>query len=114
MASGYVPVKKFRRASRSGTQRRSSSGLISTRRGTVADETSSVVSRQAPLGALAGRDYLVGDFTAADCQMSFVGEVGRAFGRLGPHPNIAAWVDRLHARPAFKTALEKGGAYNLA
>jgi glutathione S-transferase len=65
-------------------------------------------------GALAGKDYLLGDFTAADAQMSFVGEVGRAFGRLGPHPNIAAWVDRMHARPAFKTALEKGGAYNLA
>jgi glutathione S-transferase len=65
-------------------------------------------------GALAGRDYLVGDFSAADCQMSFVGEVGRAFGRLDKHPSVAAWVERLHARPAFKTALEKGGAYNLA
>ncbi len=65
-------------------------------------------------GALQGRDYLMGEFTAADCQLSFVGEVGRAFGRLGPHPNVAAWVERLHARPAFKTALEKGGAYNLA
>ena len=65
-------------------------------------------------GALAGKDYLLGDFTAADAQMSFVGEVGRAFGRLGPHSNIAAWVERLHARPAFKAALEKGGAYNLA
>lgn len=64
--------------------------------------------------ALEGRDYLLGAFGCADAQMSFVGEVGRAFGRLGPHPNIAAWVDRLHARPAFKAALEKGGAYNLA
>ena len=65
--------------------------------------------------ALEGREYLVGaDLTGADVQMSFVGEVGRAFGRLAPFPNIAAWIDRLHARPAFKTALEKGGAYNLA
>ena len=65
--------------------------------------------------ALEGREYLVGDvFSGADVQMSFVGEVGRAFGRLGSFPNITAWVERLHARPAFKAALEKGGAYNLA
>ena len=65
--------------------------------------------------ALDGRDYLVGgELSGADVQMSFVGEVGRAFGRLAPFPNIAAWIDRLHARPAFKAALEKGGAYNFA
>ncbi len=65
--------------------------------------------------ALEGREYLVGGtLTGADVQMSFVGEVGRAFGRLGSFTNIAAWVERLHARPAFKAALEKGGAYNLA
>jgi len=65
--------------------------------------------------ALEGREYLVGaDLTGADVQMSFVGEVGRAFGRLGPFSNLAAWVERLHARPAFKAALERGGAYNLA
>src|SRR5665213_3281813 len=50
----------------------------------------------------------------ADVQMSFVGEVARAFGRLGDFPDIAAWVERLHARTAFKAALERGGAYNLA
>ncbi|MBV8593677.1 MAG: glutathione S-transferase [Caulobacteraceae bacterium] len=66
-------------------------------------------------GALAGRDHLLASgFSGADVQMSFVGEVARAFGRLGDHPNIAAWVDRLHARPAFQRSLEKGGTYNLA
>jgi glutathione S-transferase len=65
--------------------------------------------------ALKGRPYLLGEsLTGADVQMSFVGEVGRAFGRLGGFPDISAWVDRLHARPAFKTALDRGGAYNLA
>jgi len=66
-------------------------------------------------GALKGRSYLVGDdLTGADVQMSFVGEVGRAFGRLADKPDLAAWVERLHARPAFKAAIEKGGAYALA
>jgi glutathione S-transferase len=66
-------------------------------------------------GALVGRPYLMGDeLTGADIQMSFVGEVGRAFGRLADKPNLSAWVERLHARPAFKRALEKGGTYNLA
>jgi glutathione S-transferase len=65
--------------------------------------------------ALAGHDYILNQgFTGADVQLSFVGEVARAFGRLAPFPNIAAWVARLHDRPAFKTSLEKGGAYNLA
>ncbi|MHB8529716.1 MAG: glutathione S-transferase family protein [Caulobacteraceae bacterium] len=66
-------------------------------------------------GALEKRPYLLGDsITGADVQMSFVGEVARAFGRLGERPNITAWIERLHARPAFKAALDRGGPYNLA
>lgn len=63
---------------------------------------------------LGDKPYLMGEFNAADVQMSFVGEVARAFGRLGDFPNVAAWVQRMHDRQAFQTALEKGGAYNLA
>ena len=63
--------------------------------------------------ALAGKDWLLGDFTAADVQMSFVGEVARAFGQMETYPNIKTWVDRFQARPAYVAALEKGGAYNL-
>lgn len=66
-------------------------------------------------GSLAGRPYLMGDdLTGADVQMSFVGEVGRALGYLADKPNATAWVARMHDRPAFKRALDKGGAYNLA
>ncbi|MBA3810060.1 MAG: glutathione S-transferase family protein [Caulobacteraceae bacterium] len=65
--------------------------------------------------ALEGRPYILGEeFSGADVQLSFVAEVARAFGRLTPYPNLTAWLDRLHARPAFKKAVEKGGAYNLA
>ena len=64
-------------------------------------------------GALAGKDWLLGDFTAADVQMSFVGEVARAMGQMDKYPNIKAWVERFQARPAYLAALEKGGPYNL-
>ncbi|TDL24564.1 thioredoxin-like protein [Rickenella mellea] len=52
--------------------------------------------------------------TSADYQMLFPLEAikQRAPGHLGP--NMKAWVDRVHARPAFKRALEKGGQYDLA
>lgn len=65
--------------------------------------------------ALAGQDYILAEgFSGADVQLSFVGEVARAFGKLGAYPNISAWVARLHERPAFKASIDKGGAYNLA
>lgn len=64
--------------------------------------------------ALAGRDYLMGQaLTGADIQMSFVGEVARAFGLLPKYPNAEAWLDRLHARPAYQAAIERGGPYAL-
>ncbi len=65
--------------------------------------------------SLKGRQFLVGDgLTGADIQMSFVGEVAGAFGKRAQYPNLDAWTKRLHERPAFKKALERGGAYNLA
>ena len=65
-------------------------------------------------GALKGRQFLVGDaLTGADIQMSFVGEVAGAFGKRAEYPNLDAWTKRLHERPAFKKALQRGGAYNL-
>ena len=65
--------------------------------------------------ALKGRQFLIGDtLTGADIQMSFVGEVAGAFGKRAQYPNLDAWTKRLHERPAFKKALDRGGAYNLA
>ncbi|NEW86265.1 glutathione S-transferase, partial [Rhodopseudomonas sp. WA056] len=62
--------------------------------------------------ALKGRDYFVGDsLTGADIMMSFVAEVAGSFGKLGPYPALAAWIGRMHARPAFVRSVEEGGAY---
>jgi glutathione S-transferase len=66
-------------------------------------------------GSLKGRQFLVGDtLSGADVQMSFVGEVAGAFGKRPQYPNLDVWTKRLHERPAYKKAIEKGGAYNLA
>jgi glutathione S-transferase len=66
-------------------------------------------------GALKGRQFFVGDaLTGADIQMSFVGEMAKAFGKLAPYSNLAGWLSRMHARPAFKRSVEKGGAYRFA
>jgi glutathione S-transferase len=64
--------------------------------------------------SLSGKTYLLGDeLTGADIQMSFIPEVAKAFGKLPAYPNMEAWIERLHARPAWQAALEKGGPYML-
>jgi glutathione S-transferase len=65
--------------------------------------------------ALRSREFLVGDtLTGADIQMSFIAEFAAAFDKLGPYPDLAAWLGRMHARPAFQRSVEKGGAYRFA
>jgi Glutathione S-transferase len=61
-------------------------------------------------------DWFAGDaFTAADIMMSFPVEAGadRAFD-IGTKPRLKAFLERIHARPAYGRALEKGGAYTYA
>jgi glutathione S-transferase len=66
-------------------------------------------------GALKGREFFVGNtLTGADIQMSFVGEMAKVFEKLAPYPNLAAWLARMHARPAFRRGVEKGGSYRFA
>ncbi|UPK07348.1 glutathione S-transferase [Bradyrhizobium sp. 170] len=66
-------------------------------------------------GALKGREFFVGaSLTGADIQMSFVGEMAKVFGKLDAYPNLAAWLGRMHARPAFQRSIEKGGPYRFA
>src|SRR2546423_1724520 len=53
-------------------------------------------------------------FTAADIQMSFPLEAATARGGLEQgHPRAMAFLERIHARPAYNRALEKGGPYTV-
>src|SRR6266513_65312 len=53
-------------------------------------------------------------FTAADIQMSFPLEAAAARGGLEQgHPRAMAFLERIHARPAYNRALEKGGPYTV-
>jgi glutathione S-transferase len=53
------------------------------------------------------------EFSAADIQMSFVVEAAGARGVLKERPRLQAYLKSIHARPAYKQALERGGEYDL-
>ncbi|RZJ25620.1 MAG: glutathione S-transferase [Haliea sp.] len=55
-----------------------------------------------------------GSFTGADIQMSFPLEAAAARGGLdASRPRLMAFLERIHARPAYQRALEKGGEYSI-
>ncbi len=65
---------------------------------------------------LSARPWFAGEaFTAADVMMSFPLEaaVARASATEG-RPHIAAWLEKIHARPAYQAALKAGGPYAYA
>ncbi|RDI22038.1 glutathione S-transferase family protein [Pseudacidovorax intermedius] len=64
---------------------------------------------------LAQRDWFAGPyFSVADIQMSFPVEAARARAGLdGSRPKLMAWLERIHARPAYQRALQRGGPYAL-
>jgi glutathione S-transferase len=54
------------------------------------------------------------EFTAGDIQMSFPLEAAAARGGLNQsRPKLMRFLERIHARPAFKRALERGGDYAI-
>ncbi|MEE2566372.1 glutathione S-transferase family protein [Hyphobacterium marinum] len=64
---------------------------------------------------LAATGWFAGsDMTLADIMMSFPLETAAARAGAGDKPNIAAFLKRIHARPAYQRALEKGGPYAYA
>lgn len=67
-------------------------------------------------GKLGAAPYLTGqEFSAADIQMSFPLEITGAQRTLtDQHPRLKGFLARIHARPAYARALEKGGPYAYA
>ncbi len=60
-------------------------------------------------------EWFVGnDFTAADVQLSFPIEAAAARGGLNAsRPKLMDYLQRIHARPAYQRAIERGGEYEL-
>ena len=65
--------------------------------------------------ALRPTGWFVGnDLSAADIQMSFPLEAATARGGFkDKFPALSGFVERIHARPAYRRALERGGPYEL-
>lgn len=66
-------------------------------------------------GELSRRPWFAGaEFSAADVQMSFPVEAAAARGgAMGAYPKLGEFLNRIHARPAYQQALERGGPYSL-
>lgn len=66
-------------------------------------------------GELGRSEWFAGDaFTGADIQMSFPAEAAAVRGGLnGSRPRLMSYLERIHARPAYQRALERGGPYGL-
>ena len=62
---------------------------------------------------LAAREWFAGaEFSAADVMMSFPLEAAAQRGGLdASQPKLSAFLERIHARPAYRRALERGGPY---
>jgi glutathione S-transferase len=60
-------------------------------------------------------EWFVGDqFTAADIQLSFPLEAAALRGGLDrSRPRLHAFLQKIHARPAYRRALERGGPYDF-
>ncbi len=60
-------------------------------------------------------EWFAGDtFTAADIMMSFPVEAGGSRSPYADKPNLKAFLAKIHARPAYQRALERGGPYSYA
>jgi glutathione S-transferase len=54
------------------------------------------------------------DFSAADIMMSFPVEAAAERAGARDRPHIRAWLERIHRRPAYRRALDRGGPYIYA
>ena len=67
-------------------------------------------------GELGRSEWFAGaEFTAADIQMSFpVEAAAQRAGLDASRPKLMAYLKKIHARPAYRRALERGGPYSFA
>lgn len=60
-------------------------------------------------------EWFAGDqFSAADIMMSFPIEAGGTRAPYDDKPRLKAFLEKIHARPAYQRALERGGPYSYA
>ena len=66
-------------------------------------------------GELGKSEWFAGSqFSAADIQLSFPLEAARMRAGLNEsRPRLMAFLDKIHARPAYQRAIERGGKYDL-
>jgi glutathione S-transferase len=66
-------------------------------------------------GELGKSEWFAGPaFSTADIQMSFPLEAARVRGGLDEkRPRLMAYLQKIHSRPAYLRALERGGKYEL-
>ncbi|WP_408589641.1 glutathione S-transferase family protein [Novosphingobium sp.] len=55
--------------------------------------------------------FIGDDWTGADVMLSFPAEIAVLSGNADAYPALAAFVAKIHARPAWQRAREVGGAY---
>jgi len=67
-------------------------------------------------GELNKSEWFAGsEFSAADIQMSFpIEAAAQRAGLDASRPKLMAYLKKIHARPAYKRALERGGPYSFA
>ena len=54
--------------------------------------------------------FVLDDLSAADIMLSFPAEIAVRMGRSKDFPALAAFVEEIQARPAYKRAMEKGNS----
>jgi glutathione S-transferase len=65
-------------------------------------------------GQLAQSEWFAGsELTGADIMMSFPCEASAKRSNLAEFTYVQAFLDKVHARPAYQRALERGGPYAL-
>jgi glutathione S-transferase len=58
---------------------------------------------------LAGRDFVAGDYSIADMALyPWIGYVGHLGQNIGDFPHVAAWLERVGARPAVQRGINVG------